>query len=87
MDKLKLMRPSGGKIKGKRGRGVISDSKKSLVLGAVEVISYIDKHGANAEKAGRIRLPKAERADEESLKNFLNQTVGALGVGIEVRRA
>ena len=69
------MRPSGGKIKGKRGRGVISDSKKSLVLGAVEVISYIDKHGANAEKAGRIRLAKTERADEESIKNFLNQTV------------
>ncbi len=35
----------GGKIKGQRGRGVIFDSKKSLVFGAVEVISYIDKHG------------------------------------------
>ena len=65
----------GGKIKGKRGRGVISDSKKSLVFGAVEVISYIDKNGANAEKAGRIRLAKTERADEESIKTFLNQNV------------
>ena len=65
----------GGKIKGKRGRGVISDSKKSLVFGAVEVISYIDKNGANAEKAERIRLAKTERADEESIKTFLNQNV------------
>ena len=38
----------GGKIKGKRGRGVISDSKKSLVLGAVEVISYdLEEHPNN----------------------------------------
>lgn len=65
----------GGKIKGKRGRGVISDSRKSLVFGAVEVISYMDKHKAYAEKAGRIRLAKAERADEELIKIFLNQSV------------
>ena len=65
----------GGKIKGKRGRGVISDSNKSLVFGAVEVVSYIDKHRAYAEKAGRIRLAKAERADEKSIRKFLNQSV------------
>ena len=35
----------------------------------------MDKHKAHAEKAGRIRLAKAERADEESIKIFLNQSV------------
>lgn len=65
----------GGPVKGKRGRGVISCTNKSLVFGAVEVIAYINKRGGACEKAGRIRLSKTERADEESIKNFLNKNV------------
>lgn len=63
----------GGPIKGKRGRGVISH--KTLVFGVVEVIMYTDKHGANREKAGRIRLAKTEHADEKSIQKFMEQNV------------
>lgn len=50
----------GGPVKGKRGRGVISCATKSLVFGAVEVITFVNKRGDTCEKAGRIRLSKTE---------------------------
>lgn len=65
----------GGPVKGKRGRGVIKLTTKTLVFGAVEIIKYTDKQGNNAEKAARIRLAIAANADEESIENFLSQNV------------
>ena len=63
----------GGPIKGKRGRGVIAVATKTLVFGAIEVISYADKRGKAVERAGRIRLAIARKADEESIGQFLTQ--------------
>lgn len=65
----------GGPVKGQRGRGVTSAASKTLVFGAVEVVRYIDQHDHTAERAGRIRLHIAERADEESIGRFLDQNV------------
>lgn len=65
----------GGPVKGKRGRGVTAVATKTLVFGAVEVISYADKRGKAAERAGRIRLAIARKADEESIGQFLMQNV------------
>lgn len=65
----------GGPVKGKRGRGVTAVATKTLVFGAVEVISYVDKRRTATEKAGRIRLAIAQKADEESIGQFLMQNV------------
>ncbi len=65
----------GGPVKGKRGRGVTAVATKTLVFGVVEVISYIDKRGKAAERAGRIRLAIARKAEEESIGQFLMQNV------------
>jgi len=65
----------GGPVEGKRGRGVTVLATKTLVFGAVEVIRYTDKHGQAAERAGRIRLTIARKADEESIGRFLIQNV------------
>lgn len=65
----------GGAVKGRFGRGVAASENKTLVFGAVEVISYTDKHGRAAEKAGRVRLAIAPRADGESIGLFLAQNV------------
>lgn len=67
----------GGPVKGKRGRGVTAAATKTLVFGAVEVMSYTDKHGKAAERANRIRLAIAGKADEESIGQFLTQNVAA----------
>ncbi len=61
----------GGPVRGKRGRAVTDFTTKTLVFGVAEVISYADKHGEYAHKAGRIRLAKAPNADEESIGQFL----------------
>ena len=66
----------GGPVKGKHGRGVINSATNTLVLGAVEVISYVDKRGQVAERAGRIRLAISQKGDEESISRFLMQNVG-----------
>jgi transposase-like protein len=65
----------GGPVKGKRGRGVTVAATKTLVFGAVEVSSYTDKHGKATERANRIRLAIARKADEESIGQFLMQNV------------
>ncbi len=65
----------GGTVKGRFGRGVAASENKTLVFGAVEVISYTDKHGRAAEKAGRVRLAITPRADGESIGLFLAQNV------------
>jgi transposase-like protein len=65
----------GGPVKGKRGRGVAAAATKTLVFGAVEVISYVDKRGKPAERANRIRLAITRQADEGSIGHFLTQNV------------
>jgi transposase-like protein len=65
----------GGPIKNKRGRGVTHGTHKSLVVGAVEVIPYVDKKGIAREKAGRLRLAVIQNADEETIGGFLNKNV------------
>ncbi|MDP8287021.1 MAG: IS1595 family transposase [Candidatus Electryonea clarkiae] len=65
----------GGPVKGTRGRGVTSAATKTLVFGAVEVVCYTDKNGRDTERAGRIRLRITEKADEESIKRFLDQNI------------
>jgi len=65
----------GGTVKGRFGRGVAGSENQTLVFGAVEVISYTDKHGRAAEKAGRVRLAITPRADGESIGLFLAQNV------------
>jgi len=65
----------GGPVRGKRGRAVTDLPTKELVFGAVEVIGYMDKAEKHVERAGRIRLAKTIRADEESIGRFLAQNV------------
>lgn len=65
----------GGPVKGKFGRGVAAAETKTLVFGAVEVISYTDKHGRASQRAGRLRLAIAENADGESTGLFLARNV------------
>jgi hypothetical protein len=72
----------GGPIKNKRGRGVTHGTHKSLVVGVVGVIPYVDKNGNACEKAGRLRLAVIQNADEETIGSFLNTNVE---VGSEIR--
>ena len=65
----------GGPVKGKRGRAVTDFDSKTLVFGAVEVISYTDKNEASRERAGLIRLATTPNADEKSIEKFLEQNV------------
>ena len=65
----------GGPAKGKKGRGVIEDENKSLVVGAVEVVKYNDKNGKKKERAGRLRLNVIQDASEISLGTFLMDNV------------
>lgn len=67
----------GGPVRGKRGRGVTAAEHSTLVFGAVEVIAYTDKHGGYMEKAGRLRLTVARRADAGSIRRFLEKNVEA----------
>ena len=63
----------GGPARGKTGRGVTKAEHSTLVFGAVEVIAYQDKHGDNLEKAGRLRLAVAPRADAVCIRSFLTR--------------
>jgi hypothetical protein len=72
----------GGPVPGKKGRGVARSEHRMLVFGAVEVLVYTDKHGYYMERAGRLRLAKAERADEISIRRFLSENV-ELGTEID----
>jgi transposase-like protein len=65
----------GGSVRGKRGRGVTTAAHSTLIFGAVEVIAYTDKHGGYMEKAGRLRLAVAPRADAGSIRRFLEKSV------------
>lgn len=65
----------GGPVKGKKGRGVTHGGHASLVVGAVEVQSYVDSAGELKERAGRLRLALIQHADEETIRDFLNRNV------------
>lgn len=66
----------GGPAKNKRGRGVATEANKSLVVGAVEVVTYVDKKGnQKKEKAGRLRLAVIDHADEKTIGLFLRENV------------
>ena len=60
----------GGPAKGMKGRGVMQSVHKSLVIGAVEVMQYVDKKGVSKEKAGRLRLDLIDHADEKTSESF-----------------
>jgi transposase-like protein len=70
----------GGPAKGKHARGVAVHPNKSLVFGAVEVLEYVDARGRRCERAGRLRLRKTARANETSIRQFLETTVEAAAV-------
>lgn len=65
----------GGPVKNKRGRGVTHQTHKSLVVGVVEVISYLSRGKEIKEKAGRLRLSVIQHADGATIQKFLNQNV------------
>jgi transposase-like protein len=67
----------GGPVKGKRGRGAAASEHKSLVVGAVEVLVYIDAKGKRRERAGRLRLEMIPDATGETLGSFLTQNADA----------
>lgn len=72
----------GGPAKEKKGRGVATSPNKSLIVGAVEIVTYETKNGMINEKAGRLRLQKIPAANEKEIKLFLNNNV-ALGSTIK----
>ncbi len=65
----------GGPVKNKKGRGVIASAGKSLVVGAVEVLRYLDSVGKRQERAGRLRLAMIVDASEESIGSFVERKV------------
>lgn len=72
----------GGPSKGKKGRGVAKSENKTLIAGAVEVVSYKTKSGKVKQRAGRLRLEVLASANEKDIKQFLNNNV-ALGSTIK----
>ncbi|MBA7710385.1 IS1595 family transposase ISAlba2 [subsurface metagenome] len=59
----------------KRGRAVTDIMNNTLVFGAVEVISYINRNGRYDEKTGRIRLTATQNVNENSIEQFLMQNL------------
>lgn len=70
------------KGKGKRGRGAADSPNKTLIVGAVEVVTYKTKSGVEKEMAGRLRLAAIENADEKTIGTFLR---GNVELGAKVR--
>lgn len=64
----------GGPVKGKKGRGIVADSKVSMVIGAVEITSFTNKNGIK-ERAKRLRLQSIKHADEKTIRAFLERNV------------
>lgn len=67
----------GGPAKGKKGRGVRVAASKTLIAGAVEIVSFRNKKGILEEKAGRVRLETLRSASEEEIGKFLKKNVAA----------
>lgn len=64
----------GGPAKGKSGRGVAAAMHKTLVVGAVEVLTYTQE-GQGRERAGRLRLQVIRDASEKSIGAFIQANV------------
>ena len=64
----------GGPVKGKTGRGVAKAKTKTLIAGAVEIVTYTQGDHFR-EKAGRLRLAILQDAGENEIKAFLNSHV------------
>ena len=64
----------GGPVKGKTGRGVAKANTKTLIAGAVEIVTYTQGDHFR-EKAGRLRLAILQDAGENEIKAFLNSHV------------
>ena len=65
----------GGPVKHMRGCGVIRGPYTSLVVGAVQIVSYTEKNGEFREKAGRLRLALIDHADEAMIGSVLREHV------------
>ena len=65
----------GGPAKGRKGRGVREAATKTLVAGAVEIVSFQNKKGELEEKAGRVRMEILRSADGENIGKFLKKNV------------
>jgi len=65
----------GGPVKGKKGRGVTTAEKSTLVVGAVEILVFSTKTGKKKERAGRIRLEIIPDASGVILGDFLDKNV------------
>jgi hypothetical protein len=65
----------GGPAKGKKDRGVAKAENKTLIAGAVEVVTYKTKKGIEKERVGRLRLEVLSSADQAAIKRFLNRNV------------
>jgi transposase-like protein len=72
----------GGPAKGKKGRGVREAKHKTLIGGAVEVLTYLDKSGKVQKKSGRLRLQILKSASEEEIGKFIRANI-ALGSTIK----
>lgn len=67
----------GGPAKGRKGRGVREAPTKTLIVGAVEIVSFQNKKGEHEERAGRIRLEILRSASEDNIGKFLKKNVAA----------
>jgi transposase-like protein len=65
----------GGPAKGKKGRGVREAKNKTLIGGAVEIVTYTTKGGTVKKKAGRLRLQVLSAASEDEIGRFLRTNV------------
>lgn len=65
----------GGPAKGKKGRGVGDATNKTLIGGAVEIISHTTKSGEVKKKAGRLRLQILGNAGEDAIGKFIRANV------------
>ncbi len=65
----------GGTARGFKGRGVRNAPNKSLIAGAVEIVTFINKEGKQEEKAGRLRLKVLQSGSATEIKAFLNACV------------
>lgn len=72
----------GGPAKGMKGCGVREGQNKTLVGGAVEIITYTTKNGTVKKKAGRLRLQVLRAANEDEIGKFIRANV-ALGSTIK----
>ena len=65
----------GGPAKSMKGRGVREGKNKTLIGGAVEIITCATKNGIVKKKAGRLRLQVLRAASEDEIGKFIRANV------------